>query len=259
MRMFDVHSHLQDERLLGRLDSVIARAHQAGVERMVCCGCTEQDWEHVRRIARTHPPVIASYALHPLYLRNRTRDWLDRLRAYASEPGAVIGETGLDHLVDGADPVEQESVCTEHLRLASQLNRPVSIHCRKAWGRMLELLREHADFDAGVHIHSFSGSVETLDAVCAMGARVSWSGAVTQPRNRRGQAAVQAVALDRLLLETDSPDLPPDGTAREAPNEPANLPIVLRCVAGIRGLPADELAAIVWANSCRFFRQSEAP
>lgn len=259
MRLFDVHSHLQDERLASRLGAVLGRARDVGVERIVCCGCTERDWEDVRRIAAAHSEVVPSYALHPMYIESRSGDWLDRLRERLADPAAVVGEIGLDHLVGGIDPLDQEQVFVAQLKLAAEQGRPAAIHCRKAWGRMLEILRAHADFEAGVHIHSFSGSVESLRSVCAMGARVSWSGAVTHPGNRRGQAAVQAVPLNRLLIETDSPDLAPDGADTRSVNEPANLPLVLRCIASLRGLPPGELAEIAWSNSCRLFRRPEAP
>jgi TatD DNase family protein len=109
---------------------------------------------------------------------------------------------------------------------------------------------------SGFVIHSYSGPVELIRPLTELGAHFSFSGTVTWSRNRRAHEAAVAVPADRLLIETDSPDLPPspeDGAAPIALNEPANLPRVLRAVASLRGITAEELAAITWANTSRLF------
>ena len=140
MHLFDAHCHLQDERLLPQLDAVMGRAAGHGVVRMMCCGSCAADWPQVRTLAPRFPQVSLSFGLHPWYVGERSPDWLGLLREYLAGGPAAVGEIGLDHALAKSTYAEQETVFLAQLDLAKELHRPVSIHCRRAWGRMMELL-----------------------------------------------------------------------------------------------------------------------
>ena len=265
MRLFDAHCHLQDDRLRPHREAVLRRAEQAGVAVMMCCGSAEDDWPQVRDLARQYPQIKASFGLHPWYVRDRTPDWLATLRASLAEVASAVGEIGLDHALDRSLWPAQDEVFAAQLELAQELNRPASIHCRRAWGRMLELLDQHGTPKAGMVFHSYSGAKDLVPDLSRRGARFSFSGSITHDRNIHGREAAAAVPLDCLLIETDAPDLlaalPPDLPAVRAPDgrtlsEPAHLVLVLREVATIKGLRENVLAAALWENAMRLFRRA---
>ncbi len=251
-RLFDAHCHLQDERLVADLPQVLERARAAGVGRLLCCGTREADWEAVRQLAKAHPDaILPSFGIHPWVLEGRSGQWAEVLASMlTSVPSAGVGEIGLDHAMTERRDTEQEEVFLAQLRLARKLKRPVSVHCRKAWGRLLELVKAEGGLAAGGILHSYSGPPDLVGELEALGFYLSFSGSVTRSGNQRGQRAAAAVSAERLLIETDSPDLAPVGAAGEC-NEPANLALVAEAVARLRNVSAETLAERTWANACR--------
>ena len=261
MPLYDAHCHLQDERLAPHLAAALARAAAAGVARLMCCGSSESDWEDVVALAGRHPAVRMSLGLHPWYVTDRTPAWLDRLRELLARSSAAVGEIGLDHVLDKATHAAQEEVFLAQLAVARELNRPVSVHCRQAWGRMQELLAAHGVPPAGMLIHSYSGSPETIAWLQERGVYVSFSCSLTRSGNTRGHRSAAAARADRLLVETDSPDIPPVPEPGVTPllhdgrplNEPANLGRVARALASVRETTEDEIARLTWDNAVRLF------
>ncbi len=250
-RLFDAHCHLQDDRFKGLGAETLLRAKQNRVTAMMCCGCSENDWDGVLQLSGIEG-LFVSFGLHPWYVRERTARWLDHLQGFLdSVPNAGVGEIGLDHVVE-ADPA-QEEVFIQQLRLARRLGRPVSIHCRRAFGRTIELLENEGGATQGGLIHSYSGSVELVPVFERLGLYMSFSGAITRSNNGRTRQAIAAVSKNRLLIETDSPDLPPAGAAAGTRNEPANLPLVLEAAARLIGLTVRETAALTFDNARRLF------
>ncbi len=263
-RLFDAHCHLQDERLTPGLDAFMERAAAAGVSGFLCCGSRESDWEDVQRIARRFPGVHMAFGLHPWYARERTADWLRALRRRLGETPAAVGEIGLDHALAKDTFAAQEEVFLAQLSVAAELGRPVSVHCRRAWGRMMELLDTHGWPPNGILFHSYSGGRELVAPLARRGAFFSFSGAITHGNNIRGRDAVPAVPADRLLMETDAPDLMPALSAGGAPapghgvNEPANLVHVANAIASLRNWSPSQTAALTTRNAEQFLALSSA-
>lgn len=254
MRLYDTHCHLQDERLAPELDSVIRRAEAVGVLRLRCCGTVEADWQAVGRLAVRFPAVRPAYGLHPWFVAGRTPAWENLLRArLLAEPNSIVGEIGLDHAIEPANRTDQETVFLQHLQLAAELNRAVTIHCRRAWGAMLNLLRALDPLPPALVFHSFSGDAELIPLLVKLNGYFSFSGSLTRQGNRRGHASAQLVPADRLLLESDCPDLSPRQIEADKPNEPAFMLHTLAELAAVRGLAAEEAAALTWSNACRIF------
>lgn len=258
MRLFDTHCHLQDERLLPAMDVVLARARGAGVDKMLCCGVTQADWPAVAQLAAGDEGIVPAYGLHPWYLKSRTAGWQEALAKMLENRRAAVGEIGLDHAMTERDDVDQESVFLAQWDLSVQLKRPVSMHCRKAWGRLLELLPRLGRHPVGFVIHSYSGAADVIGPLVSSGAYVSFSGSITRSGNRRGHAAVKVVPAERLLIETDAPDIMPviDGRVPDTPNEPANIVHVVRCIAGLRGMTEEQVAELTYENAARLLMRS---
>jgi len=255
VRLFDAHCHLQDQRLTAGLDTALSRAANAGLSALLCCGTEETDWSAVARIATERPAIVPAFGIHPWYARNRTPAWRERLREYLGAwPAAPIGEIGLDHALTDRNDTDQDALFREQLAIAAELERPACIHCRRAWGALLETLQT-ARRPERFMIHSFSGAPDLVPPLAELGAWFSFSGTLTWSRNRRAHAALAAVPPDRLLIETDAPDLPPapdPEAGGRTVNEPANLRRVLASAAARLFVSEAELAERTWQNAARF-------
>ena len=252
MNLFDAHCHLQDKRFGDRLEHVMARAGAAGVVRMSCCGSEEQDWEAVRNIAFEYKNVSPSFGLYPLHVPGRSGNWLEKLRSFLLSVPSGVGEIGLDNFPGASDLAAQEEAFIAQLRLARELKRPVTIHCRQAWGRMLEILKQEGGVKYGGMMHTYSGSPDLVRPLEEMGLSISFSGAITRPGSKRGAKSLLAVSKERLLLETDSPDITPVG-AEGTFNEPANLPLVARAASALLNEPVEAVAELTFGNAERLF------
>lgn len=256
MAFIDAHCHLQDPRLAADLVGVFQRATAAGVLAWVVCGTSESDWDAVLELGRDHPGVVPMLGLHPWYVPSALPGWEDRLEKQLQESGAGLGECGLDFAVEGSDPVLQEHCFRAQVRLARDLDRPLSIHCRSAWAKLREIALEEGLPAAGALVHSYGGSAETALELQDLGFHLSFSCSIANPANRKAAKVLPVVRADRLLLESDAPDIAPrhlEGWPPDRPNEPANVPRVAQTAARLRdeALATIEQQALV--NSRRLF------
>jgi len=204
--------------------------------------------------------------IHPWFVSN---DWkkefqaLEKLlrdfplRQSSGQANIGIGECGLDFSsfakakADRQDKIQnradQEECFIAHLELARELNRPVAVHCVKAWGRLIDILRDHSG--PAVIIHAFSGAVELIPELTDLNGWFSFCGNITKPEAVRARAAAVAVPPERLLIESDAPDFRPVGCPK--PNEPANLIHVARQLAELRGVSTEEISRLTFCNSAK--------
>ena len=252
MKLFDAHCHLQEPELTGDLAGAMARARDQGVAGMMCCGTREEDWERAIGVAAEYPGVMISLGLHPWYVSGRTEGWLARLESLVAAGGRAMGEIGLDHAMENAPKQDQADVFLSQLRLARRLRVPVSVHCRDAFGALLEILRAESGAPNGGVLHSYSGPTELVHELESMGFCLSFSGSITRSGNRRGQRNLAAVSAGRLLIETDCPAMLPEGAEGKV-NEPANLRLVLAAVARLRGTTEETMAELTYGNALRLF------
>lgn len=252
-----MHCHLQDTRLKPLLDDVFERALRAGVKGFLNCSTEQNDWEDVLDIALTRLNVIPAFGVHPWYLGNLADDWEMVLESYLNRVPSLVGEIGLDREKDPGNLDMQEEIFIKQLEIAVKQGLPVNIHCRKAWDRLLHLAKPYRKKLAGMIIHSYSGTIDLIKPLLELNAYFSFSLSLTRPRNTRVQKTVCAVPIDRLVFETDSPDIPPykDGKVDyKVPNEPANILLGLQKAADMRGVPVEELAEQAWSNSIRLLK-----
>lgn len=229
-----------------------------GIRRVIVNGTAPDDWPIVAELAQRFPDFVRpAYGVHPLYVERACDGWLtDLRRRLEADSTASIGEIGLDRS-DAAGPIEiQKRIFELQWRLAVEMERPCTIHCRRAWDLLRPCLEAQAPFRRGFVLHSYGGGEGQVKPLAAIGAYFSFSGTLTWPRNHRGPAALLAVPADRVLAETDSPDLSPwcpecDGAAE--PNEPANLLRVVHRIAELRGGSVTEWSVRLTDNARRCF------
>ncbi|GKT22120.1 TatD family hydrolase [Acidovorax sp. SUPP3334] len=260
----DTHCHLDEFEAhagLEHLDRVRGEAAKAGVAHCVLPAVELSNLDAVRRLAHRHGD---SYALgiHPLFTgRAGDRDvdaLAEALAAHHGDPRLVaIGEIGLDYFVPELDGPRQERFYRAQLQLAQRFDLPVILHVRRSCDKVLKGLRERRV--RGGIAHAFNGSLQQAEAFIAMGFKLGFGGAVTFDRALQLRRLAAELPLQSLVLETDAPDIPPHWlyvTAAEraagappARNTPGELPRIAEVVAGLRGMPVDELAQATRANA----------
>lgn len=250
--IYDAHNHLQDERIAHAREEL----PKIGLRKCVVNGTCEKDWPQVAALAQRFDWIIPAFGLHPWFTKDRSTGWFDTLQRFLdAHPGACIGEIGLDRWMRDPDIQDQENIFTQQLELAISRNLAVSIHCLKAWGRLNDLLAAHR---ARFLIHSYGGAAELIPVFEKLGGYFSISGYFAHERKSAQREAFKLVPIERLLVETDAPDMlgPAElirNEAGEKVNDPRNIERVYQFGAALRGMPIEQFAAQIEKNFARLF------
>ena len=256
-QIVDSHCHLDFPQLAEDLDEVIARAHAAGVSRMVTICTKLRELPRVQAIAEAHEGIFFAAGTHPMSVASEPMITVAELVALAEHPKMVgIGETGLDyHYTADSKDVQQESLRI-HIEAARQTGLPLIIHARDADDDMARILTEEHHAGAyGCVMHCFSSGEGLARAALDLGFYLSMSGIAAFPKSDALRAIFRAAPLERILLETDAPYLaPPPHRGRR--NEPAYTLHTAKVGADLFELSLDEFAAATSANFVRLFRKA---
>ncbi len=228
--LFDSHNHLQSARFGKPVAELISEMKAAGISGSVVNATRESDWEEVHEIASEFPDFIRpAYGVHPWFAHTVKDGWQTRLREMlVSDRRSTIGEVGLDGWVKSPAMEVQRMVFLEQIALATELNRIMTVHCLKAWTELFTVMDEARAWPEKFLMHSFGGSIEVANRLLKRGAWFSFSGYFLQPRKRKVLEVFKSLPPDRILLETDAPDMMPPPSCVKFPlgdeiNHPANL------------------------------------
>jgi TatD DNase family protein len=254
MTVIDSHCHLDFPDFAEELDSVVARAEAAGVERMVTISTRVSQGAAYQAIAERFAPVYFTIGTHPHQAAEEPETDAAAIRRFASDPKCVgIGEAGLDYHYDHAPRAVAERVFRAHIALARELDLPLVIHAREADADVARIL--HDEVAAGPFkaiLHCFTSSRALADTGLELGLYVSFSGVLTFKTAENLREIARAIPLDRLLVETDAPYLAPV-PHRGRRNEPAFVIETARVLAQTIGLSFEELARVTRANTLTIF------
>ena len=252
MMWIDTHSHLDAAEFDLDRDAVYARARATGVSIQIIPAVSRPNLAAVADVCRHYPGCLPAWGLHPIYTHRP--DDIDAVRAQieAWRPVAV-GEIGLD-LYDGhPDFAAQEQIFVAQLELAREYDLPVILHSRRAVDLCLKHLRR-IRVPGGI-AHAFSGSAQQAQAFIDLGFKLGFGGAFTYARATRLQQLARELPLSALVLETDSPDIPPAWLSADTRrNEPGELPRIAAELACLRGVDDATIAAATSANARTILR-----
>jgi len=259
---YDAHCHLQDPRLDAWRSVKRDSPKKGRIAKRVVNGTRPEDWGKVCELGREWDDVIPSVGLHPWNVNTVDKSWKGVFESHVDSGECAVGEIGLDRWVEGYDIEAQKDAFRFQLRLAKECGLPVSIHCLRAWGMLREVMESEGPYDPGFLLHSYGGPKEMVAPFVDLGARFSFSGYFAHENKAKKREAFMAVPMDRLLIETDAPDmLGPksvqyeslkDGSG-EAINSPLNLIPIYDYVAEMRGMDLEELVPIVGKNFRQLF------
>ena len=253
--LIDTHCHLADKKFTDDRDEVVARAREAGVERIVAVGGGGpiEDSERSADMAAADPNLRSTAGIHPHDAKNLTDDVEARIARLLERPEvSAVGETGLDYYYEHSPRPVQREALARHLALGRAAGKPVVLHCRDAEADLREVLAaENPDGTRGV-VHCFTGGYDDARWYLDHGLNVSFTGILTFPSAGDLRDVARRLPLDRLMVETDSPYLAPV-PHRGRRNEPAFVAEVAEKLAEVLNVDLDELAARTTANAEALF------
>ena len=256
MKLFDSHCHLDDKTYARDLDSVIERAHSAGVARLMTIGVNGKTSARAVELAESHPEIYASVGVHPHDAGNCRESVTEDLLKLAENPLVrAWGEIGLDFNRMYSPREDQEKWFRKQLDIAGSLDLPMIFHERDSNGRFLEMLKQHAANKIKGVVHCFSGDHNELDQYLNLGLYIGITGILTiKGRGARLRELAAFIPPDRLIVETDAPYLVPAPEKNHCRrNEPAFVKSVLLKLAEVKQENPDQLAETIWANTSRLY------
>lgn len=257
--LIDSHCHLDFPDFADESDAVVARAHAAGVGRMVTISTRVRRFAGILAIAEAHDSVYCSVGTHPHNAAEEPDVTAAELIELARHPKVVaIGEAGLDFFYDKAPRDLQEQGFRRHIEAARATSLPLVIHARDADEDMIRILEEESGKGAFPFIlHCFSSGRRLAEVGIALGGYVSFSGILTFKKSDELRAIAADLPVERLLVETDAPYLAPT-PHRGHRNEPAYVVHTARVLAETLGMGEAELQAMTTENVLRLFTKMPA-
>jgi len=249
---FDTHAHYDDAQFDADREALLAGLPACGVELIVNPGCTVESSRAALALAERFPHVYAAVGLHPEECHGAGEAELAAVRALCAHPKAVaIGEIGLDYHWDTNPPKEQQTVIfRRQLELALELDKPVIIHDRDAHGDCLAIVSDYPGL-RGV-FHCYSGSPEMARILLERGWYLGFDGPITYKNAKKALEVLRITPMDRILLETDSPYLPPVPHRGER-NDSRLLSFIAQTAAEVKGVSPETMAAAALENGMRLF------
>jgi len=258
----DSHAHLEMEQFNPDREPMLARARDAGIERIVAIGggTGPGSLDCGIQLAERHEDIYATIGIHPHEAKLATDTDFQELEQLAKRPKVIAwGEIGLDYFYDHSPRELQQQVFLRQMELALTAKLPIVIHCRpsdkseNAWDDCLQLMEQHwKPSGLGGILHCFTGSWAHAKRALDLGFMISFAGNLTFPKAQSIRDAAKEVPLDRVLIETDSPFLAPV-PHRGKRNEPGFVRDVAERAAALRGEPFEELTRRTTENARRCF------
>lgn len=265
----ETHTHLTDEQFDADRDQVLSRARDSGVELFFEIGEDEPQWPKARALAEKYPDVYWTAGFHPYYAIKADAGLVYRMEEALRHPRCVaVGEIGLDYHRDDSPREVQQRVLDDLVKTAVRAHKPIILHCREsgpgktdAQRDMLAVLKSIPAWATGSRpagvAHCFQGSEETAQTLIEQGFMIGVDAPITYPAASTLRALMAQIPLNSLVLETDSPYLPPQ-SHRGKRNEPAHIPAIARTLADIKHVSLETIAAVTTDNAKRLFQLTPA-
>ncbi|KAG5897292.1 hypothetical protein JTB14_011457 [Gonioctena quinquepunctata] len=279
--LIDVGANLTNKKYSRDLDSVVQRAKDSGVQKIMVTGTSVKGSKEALRLTRIYPNTLYSTAgIHPHDAKSYTDESWEELRQLANNPECVaIGECGLDYNRNFSEPEDQRTVFRKHIELAIELNKPLFVHERDAYEDLTEVLEEFKSNLPPVLVHCFTGTSEQAVGYLAKGFYIGLTGYLCKDKSDTGVRKLLedgSIPLDRLVVETDSPFMYPNTRASKLPNhvkesltersltflhryctfqrnEPCSLPAIVEMIGSFMSKKPEEVALATSFNAMKLF------
>jgi TatD DNase family protein len=257
----DTHCHFDVEEFAYDRQQVAADAYAQGVEAIAVIAYLARYWPQLLSVCQQiqQPQLLPVLGLHPCYIAQHQTEHLQQLEQHLQHNQCIaVGEIGLDTYVAEIKQPEsyqkQQDFFVAQLALAQQYQKPVVLHVRKAHADVFKILKQQK-FNQGGIVHAFSGGIEEAKMYAKLGFKLGIGGSLTYPQAKRLHSVVAAMPIEYLVIETDAPDMIPmlhrQADAKYTRNSPAYLASIAIALAQAKQLSLQQLAPILWQNSCQ--------
>ncbi len=251
MTLIDTHAHIYYDDYAEKIEDVIQRAADKGVEKIITVGVDLNTSEECIKLAEQFKAVFATCGIHPHEANKAPKGYLYELEEFTQHPKVVaVGEMGLDYHYDFSDRKTQRRVYQDQLEMAKSLELPAVVHCRESDEDVLAGIQE-SGCESGV-IHCFASGLEFAQSIIQTGFHISFTGMITFVREL--EEVVKEIPLDKMMVETDSPYLSPL-PFRGKKNEPSRVMHVAEKIAEIKGTDLSEVAEVTTQTAHALFQK----
>lgn len=255
--IFETHAHYDDDRFQSDREQLILSMPERGIGRIVNVGASISSTKTTLALAEKYDFVYAAVGVHPsdiADLNEDTFEWLKQQTAW--EKTVAVGEIGLDYYWDKELEVQerQRYWFRRQLELAKEAGLPIIIHSRDAAEDTMEIVRQAYAMEIPGVIHCYSYSKELALEYVKMGYYIGVGGVVTFKNARKLKETVEALPLERILLETDCPYMAPEPHRGER-NDSSYIPFVAAKIAELKGCTTEEVERVTEENARRLFRK----
>ncbi|ENN80025.1 hypothetical protein HUJ04_004604 [Dendroctonus ponderosae] len=279
--LIDVGANLTNKKYGRDLDSVVQRAKDSGVQKIMVTGTSVKASKEALRLTRIYPGTLYSTAgIHPHDAKSYDEEsWQELCRIVQNTECVAVGECGLDYNRNFSNPEDQKAVFEKHIKLAIEHNKPLFVHERDAFSDLSEILDKYANKLPPVLVHCFTGSVENALAYLQKGYYIGLTGYLCKDKSDTGVRKLlvdNLIPLDRLVVETDAPFMYPNTRASKLPtnvkegltersmtflhryctfqrNEPCSLPAIVEMIAAFMDKKPEEVALASSFNAMKLF------
>lgn len=260
MELFDSHAHYNDEKFNEDREEVLQEAFKEGVTKLICAGYSLDASKEAVQIANDHQNIYAIVGISPNDIPEKGTQYeqildqqLQQIEELAQNGKAVaIGEIGLDYYWNKENKEEQKLAFQKQIELANKLKMPIVIHTREAIYDTLEILKsETTPMKKGI-FHCCPLNLDLIREGLKLGFYISFAGPVTFKNAKNAGEAIQAVPLDRILIETDSPYLAPE-PKRGTRNDSRNVKYIAQKIAQAKDISIEEVAEATYKNAKKIF------
>jgi TatD DNase family protein len=212
--LYDSHIHLADSALASYRNQIAVDYKTIGFKQAVVVGTSPEDWPQVLELCKGDPRLIPAIGLHPWKVNDAPADWQQQLLHALDQGALAIGEIGLDKWIKDHDIDRQQAAFRWQLAQATERNLSVSIHCLKAIGPLMDTLRSQPLPQRGFHLHAYNGPIELIPELVQLGCFFSFNAGQLKAGQTKVHNRIRAVPDERLLIETDAPDMLPTAELR---------------------------------------------
>lgn len=254
--IFDTHAHYDDGQFEKDRGEILASMPELGVGTIVNVSATYESCARAVQLAKEYPYVYAAVGIHPDEVGTMDEERFAQMKKlYAEEKVVAVGEIGLDYYWDNEPHEVQKTWFIRQLALARELDLPVLIHSREAAADTMYIMKNYARGLSGV-IHCYSYSKEMAEEYVKMGFYIGIGGVVTFKNAKKLKDVVEAIPLERILLETDCPYMTPE-PYRGKRNQSSYLQYVAEKIAELKGISVEEVIAVTEANARKMYGIAE--
>lgn len=253
--LFDTHAHLNDDAFKDDLEEIIKRAEESGIKLINVVGFDDKSIKRALEIAERYENIYLTVGWHPVEAIDFDNSKYEMIKniALTNKKVIAIGEIGLDYYWDKSPKDIQKEVFKKQIALAKEVKKPIVIHCRDSMGDLLEILKEENAKEIGGIMHCFTGSVESMEIALKENFYISLAGPVTYKNAKNVKEVARCCPIDKLLIETDCPYLPPV-PYRGKRNETSYVKYIAQEIADLREISYEKLAKQTFENACKLFK-----